>query len=297
MPYRGIVKTPPPPDPFELAVREATVEAGRQMRALYDVTHYEQAISVRNAWTLTSDFRWKRVDWALEDRYVAALAQHVQAAGDAALASLVANPGKVAKAELATAFNLRNAFSEDFIRRRGAAMVEGVTARARADIRDAVEAGMVRGVPVRQTARAIRESIGLDPRQRKAVSRLVDQLTAEGRTDEEVEAAAAKYGDRLLARRAETIARTETMAASNQGVLDSWRQARSDGLLPGGMLKQWIHGAGSERTCPICTDLGEQDPIPMDESWVSDVTGEQYERPPAHPNCRCTMGLVRPEDA
>lgn len=287
MPY-VVAKAERPPDPFERAVREATVDAARKARALYDVTQYEQALHRRNAWAMTSDFRWRRIDWELEDRYAAALADLMQGHGDAALGQLAAP-----KAELRGAFNLRNAFSEDFIRRRGAEMVQGVTARARADIREAVEAGMVRGVPVRQTARTIRESIGLDPRQRRAVRGLVDQLSAQGKTDDEIEAAAQHYGDRLIARRAETIARTETMAASNQGVLDSWRQARGAGLVPSDMLKTWIAAEGSDRTCPICLGLAGQQ-VPVDDVFFSEELQQEFERPPAHPNCRCTMGLVRP---
>jgi hypothetical protein len=85
------------------------------------------------------------------------------------------------------------------------------------------------------------------------------------------------------------------MTASNQGTLDSWRQATSEGLLPRGMQKKWIHARGSLRTCPVCDELGDSDPVPMDGEFYSSILGDSFARPPAHPNCRCTIGLVQPD--
>lgn len=82
--------------------------------------------------------------------------------------------------------------------------------------------------------------------------------------------------------RAEMIARTEVMKASNEGLSQSWSQAVDIGLLNGDEKKEWIATAGC---CDDCDELdGEQVPIDDDFSIGDD--------PPAHPNCRCTMGIA-----
>lgn len=87
--------------------------------------------------------------------------------------------------------------------------------------------------------------------------------------------------------RAETIARTETMKASNEGQSQAWGQAVQKGLLVGDEKKEWIT-TPDDRLCPICEPLDGQQ-VGLDEPF--DVDGDQVDAPPAHPNCRCTMGL------
>jgi SPP1 gp7 family putative phage head morphogenesis protein len=88
--------------------------------------------------------------------------------------------------------------------------------------------------------------------------------------------------------RADLIARTETMQAANDGQLDAWDQAQEAGLLTGDEKKEWIT-TPDDRICPICDDMdGEQ--VGLDEEF--DVDGDSLDGPPAHPNCRCTVGLT-----
>lgn len=87
--------------------------------------------------------------------------------------------------------------------------------------------------------------------------------------------------------RAETIARTETMRASNEGVQESWDQAVEEGLLTGKEQQVWIV-TPDDRLCPICEPL-DGVTAPLDGEFESD--GETFNGPPAHPNCRCTVGL------
>lgn len=88
--------------------------------------------------------------------------------------------------------------------------------------------------------------------------------------------------------RAETIARTETMRASNAGQQLAWDQAAMQGLLSGNEQKEWIV-TPDDRLCPICEPM-DGVTVDLDESF--DVDGEEIDEPPAHPNCRCTTGLV-----
>lgn len=90
------------------------------------------------------------------------------------------------------------------------------------------------------------------------------------------------------ASRAQLIARTETMRAANTGQRFVFDDARDDGLIAEDAQLEWI-ATEDGVVCPICEALdGER--IGFDEGF--DVDGDILDYPPAHPNCRCTVGLV-----
>lgn len=114
--------------------------------------------------------------------------------------------------------------------------------------------------------------------------RLVVSSHAEGEIDD------SEYADALSdaigdAERAETIARTESMTAVHQGQREAWSQAIDDGLLPEDVKRVWIV-TDDDKLCPICAPL-DGETAGIDENFVEDIDG-----PPAHPNCRCTEGLL-----
>jgi hypothetical protein len=105
-----------------------------------------------------------------------------------------------------------------------------------------------------------------------------------------VEAYARKY----LKFRSETIARTESMRATNVGVQDAWRQAIEQGQAVEQVIRrQWIL-AKDERTCETCA------PVPGMNPKKGVKFGQPFSTPkgpvmlpPLHPNCRCTV-WIRP---
>ena len=88
--------------------------------------------------------------------------------------------------------------------------------------------------------------------------------------------------------RAETIARTETMKASNAGQQEAWDQAVDAGLLTGSEQQVWIV-TPDDRLCPICEPLDGQE---QDLGGKFDTELGKVDGPPAHPRCRCTVGLT-----
>lgn len=90
--------------------------------------------------------------------------------------------------------------------------------------------------------------------------------------------------------RAETIARTETMTASNQGQTAAWDQAIEEGFLTGRETKEWIV-TPDDRLCPLCEPMDGQN-VPMSDNFVQPETNDQVDAPPLHPRCRCTVGLT-----
>lgn len=118
----------------------------------------------------------------------------------------------------------------------------------------------------------------------------IKELVEEAFTDPEVDVhGLADSIDEIIddPARAETIARTEVMDAANAGQVEAWEQATEDGLLTGNEEKEWIV-TPDDRLCPVCEPMDGVS-VPLDEDF--DVDGDQIDGPPAHPNCRCTLGL------
>lgn len=106
--------------------------------------------------------------------------------------------------------------------------------------------------------------------------------------------------DNVEGYRAERIARTETLKASNDATVEAYRQT---GFV---RAKEWVVNPGA---CPQCRDF-EGKSVPLDSAFLG--LGESYtilddegneqiytndydtiEQPPLHPNCRCTVIPVR----
>lgn len=127
---------------------------------------------------------------------------------------------------------------------------------------------------------------GINESTRQAINDLVAQ-EFDGEFD--VDELANRIGDLIGDdARAETIARTETISASVNGQQELWDQAVEEGLLTGTESQEWII-TPDDRLCPICEAI-EGQTVPLGEPFVTD-DGE-VDGPPAHPRCRCAVGLV-----
>lgn len=201
-------------------------------------------------------------------------------------------------------------------REQAATLVVGVPEEVKAIIREVIARGAERGLTVAEQAKAIKLVIGLPPQWAQAadnfavelqsgqISKALDRKVsgalkqqvrsraAAGTLDDAfIESAMKSYSESLIAARAQTIARTETQRAANQGLLQSWDQALDQGVLPTTTRVFWIV-TEDDRLCPICARIPEM-------NADGRVVGEPFmtpeglvDAPPApHPNCRCTLGL------
>jgi len=162
-----------------------------------------------------------------------------------------------------------------------ARLVQQISAEARATIRAVVVEGFETGIGPRATARLIHDTIGLTERHAGAVVKHRAKLIARGSSEAAADKAAAKYAAKLRRSRALAIARTETMTAANEGQVQLWKQAQEAGHLTGKEKKVWI----TADPCPICAPM-EGKTVKLNEEFS--ISG-----PPAHPNCRCTVGLLQ----
>jgi hypothetical protein len=216
-------------------------------------------------------------------------------------------------AEFGMVFDAVNERSVRWATQHAALMVTRINSETMKAIRNVIVRGQVEGLAPRRQARLIQEMVGLTSRDALAVSRFRDGMVAAGLKQSVIESRTARMSRRLLRRRAENIARTETIRAANMGVQLSWRSAMDRGHLPQGTQKVWI-ASGDDRTCPICAVLhGEVidivEPFSVQEQATSFTRdGQDFvvaekaplknpsitETPPAHPSCRCTVGIQRP---
>ncbi len=185
---------------------------------------------------------------------------------------------------------------------RAAALVTEITAETRKALRSIVSRMFSEKINVQDAAKIIRNSVGLTEVQANAVVNLHQRIITNpgaliqagktrirvpktGMDATRLDNVLTKYADKLQRQRAMMIARTETIAAANEGQTMLWKQARDRGDLPKNVKHEWI-ASMSERTCPICSGMNGEI-VEVGAPFSSGVTN-----PPAHPMCRCTTGLV-----
>lgn len=159
-------------------------------------------------------------------------------------------------------------------------------------VREAVTNAFVNGLDGREVERQLARQIGLFPRWANAVDRQFETNLAifekqgMSRSDaiEKAQRLADKYRGRLIEARANNIARTEIVSASNQGRYISWLQAADKGLIdPATAMKEWVAEADA---CPDCAEV-DTELVGLEEDFS---IGELM--PPAHPSCRCSAVIV-----
>jgi hypothetical protein len=139
-------------------------------------------------------------------------------------------------------------------------------------------------------AQLIDLGLGLDDQRLSYVESYYNDLIDQGYDDEEAGQLISQYYQDQLEGRALTIARTETMLASDAGQLEAWQQVADAGLIEPDTQRAWLT-TPDEKLCPICAVMdGVQTGI--NEPWTLS-TGEDVMTPAeAHPNCRCAQYLV-----
>lgn len=211
-----------------------------------------------------------------------------------------APPTQPPAAVLELRFDITNPEAVRWAETRSANLVAGLVGESgeatKQQIQRAVTRAFNEGVPPRQLAREIKTMVGLTDRDTRAVERyragLEKTIKPEAvRREQRIENQADRYAAKLLNRRAENIARTETMLSSNRGQQELWRQAKEQDLL-GDRVQKWLI-TPDDRLCPICAQMrGERAFAELGENF--DVPGiGLVSGPPAHPSCRCSLSSFR----
>ena len=141
------------------------------------------------------------------------------------------------------------------------------------------------GIPPREVARLLRDTVGLRADQVTAVANFRARLLFSGVEAAVVAARTERYAQAQQRARALAIARTELNAALNRGQQALWETAIAEGALKQEEFVQiWIT-TDDDRLCDECEPLGDTTAT-IGGSFTGGSVG-----PPLHTNCRCTIGL------
>jgi len=192
-----------------------------------------------------------------------------------------------------------DALAVDYAISHGAELVVAVTQTMRETIADAVTSGIQDNLSMPQLAARIRQTgIGPIPSHARALrkdAQSIAKMERDGASKAEI-ARAKKQLERRRARliqyRTRMIARTEVRMAQQEARFVEHRDLAARGELPKNMRRVWI----ARDPCPICAALAARAPVGLREPFKVQVNGKAYSfvRPPAHPHCRCVVGLVPP---
>lgn len=219
--------------------------------------------------------------------------EHLNAAFENGVELGISKLPSASAASIEAMFNILNPRAIQWIDTHAASMVVGINQQQVEALRTILRLGFLHGYAPPQMAMEIRKYVGLTPQYATALFNYQKGLIEQGKSASAVEKLVEKYRKRLVATRATTIARTETIRAANMGQQMSWQSATAAGLITTKAERMWIV-TRDDRTCKsICVPMRSQK-RGLDQAFMS---GKGYEvmTPPAHPRCRCAMGLVFPD--
>lgn len=154
----------------------------------------------------------------------------------------------------------------DFVRREGGQRITQLSTETMSRVAEQVAEGIRQGVGAQKLGRQIRDSVGLLASHDRALKKYQanqEALVEEGQlTARRAEKNVATYRQRLLAWRAETIARTEAMRAAHGGLVEGWRANIDAGFLPETALMKWVV-TEDDRTCSRCAPMEYHPPVPV----------------------------------
>ena len=174
--------------------------------------------------------------------------------------------------------------------RQAAQLLTSVNVETKQTVRDLIARAYREQVSPRDTAKLIRDVVGLNDRQANALFNYRSGLVEDGRAADQVERMTERYGNKLLRQRADTIAQTEIHRASAEGQHELWREGVREGRIGADARRIWIANAGACEWCQGVEDMNV-DGVPVDGQFVT-PSGDMIDGPEdSHVGCRCSTGL------
>lgn len=180
-----------------------------------------------------------------------------------------------------------------WLEQNGLLRISSITETTKQAVFEALQTGIADNLGVNDILVRIRETIGLTPAMSRQLQGQLDKAVERGLRGRALDRFAAAQRGRMITRRAKAILRTETSAARNAGTLHGWQIAIENEELDPTVWKTWI----VKGPCPICAEIAAQGPVPLNRPFFSPLQGQFFTAPPAHINCRCSIGLVNPPAA
>ena len=183
-------------------------------------------------------------------------------------------------------YNMINKQAVAWVSQYAAQEIKYLDAAQRDTIRNIKQIALQEGMTIAEQNKLISQQIGLLPNHVIAVQNYKDQLKSAGMDAATAEKKAAKYADKLLKYRADTIGLTESENAmgaakklTNQDLINRGIISKDD------YMQQWVT-APDERRCPQCGALQGQ------QCEIGEAFPGGLDQTPAHQRCRCVIVLV-----
>lgn len=160
-------------------------------------------------------------------------------------------------------------------------------------VRAATQRALTHGLTPVQVGRELRDSIGLNAPQARALANYRSGLATglNAKEPDEIDTLAEAYRQRMLDYRATMIGRTEVRFAANEGQQDVWEAAVDEGLMPDGTQRVWVVDGNP---CPeICLPMNGV-AVGLDEPWILPDDREVDNPTQSHPHCYCISTLRFP---
>ncbi len=236
---------------------------------------------------------WKRLAATATKDVVGALGMAEAAArkkGKASIKGMVRKDAEDTSLGDTLSFTIDNPAAAAWARKHAGTLILKLEEGVRQAVGEYVALALEEGTPPEALARQLRSVIGLRPAQAAQVAKFAAALAEEGRAQSEIDKLVDARSGRLKADRALLIARTETTNAQAQGLLNSWAEAKAEGLIPATAVKVWIAASESSRLSDVCRELDGQ-MVPLGKPFRSKLLGKDIDGPAAHPFCRSSVGL------
>lgn len=204
------------------------------------------------------------------------------AAGNASVKSLPS-------AASSLAFDEKNPRIARFLQRNIGALIVSINEDTRQVVHNVIRRSTFAGVTPRQTAKTVKNIIGLTPKMEIALFNFRTKQGEDIKDPVKLERLVQRKRDRMIEVRANAIARTEMTRAVNAGQVETWHQAADLGLIERTKSRKTWVAIRDGRTSQICNELDGQSVL-LDEVFWSSVVGGSFDHPPAHVNCR--SGLI-----
>lgn len=296
-------------------VRKAFLEALRKIRGSTDEAKLEAAIKTGSVDQVIAALDLdQQIAAAMRTDVVPPLEDAMIESGRQAPVASMPKGG-----ELQMRFDLAAPNTVQYIRGYDFGLIKQVTDDTRQAIQGVVQNAFQNGGHPYEQARQIKTMVGLTDNQAKAVAnfqRMLEEgdrtaLTrelrdhrfdgtldralgelGEGLDQDQIDKMVARYAERMLAARAENIARTETINAAQAGLQLSWEQAADKGLLSRTKLRQGWLVTPDDRLCVYCAVIPEMNPHGVPLGGYFQTPFGPKKRPTLHPQCRCTLYLM-----
>lgn len=259
----------------------------------------------------------------------AARRAYAEVMSGAAHVSLPINLADLGLSGMGFRFDLINPAVEKAAAQQAARLIREVNAATKAGLRELFTYGARTGLSPYTLSHDVQAAVGLHSRQVKALinfRKALEELMSGQRRSidavrnrwslaptripktlnpDRIDRLVGQYAERQLRYRANMIARTETLRATNLGQEEVWVEMQRMGVLRASAQKEWVV-TYDNRLCEMCAPMDgkrvlirgqfrsdERGILAKDRKALPTSKQVTTRTPPLHPHCRCTLRLVK----